>query len=42
MAVGLTNATARILSRKTVRLFGVARWRPPRRSPGFEPLGIRC
>jgi hypothetical protein len=25
---------------KTVLLFGVPRWRPPRRSPGFDPLGI--
>jgi hypothetical protein len=25
---------------KTVVLFGVPRWRPPRRSPGFEPRGI--
>ena len=26
--------------RKTVFLFGVPSCRPPRRSPGFEPLGI--
>ena len=26
--------------RKTVFLFGVPRCRPPRRSPGFEPLDI--
>jgi hypothetical protein len=26
--------------RSTVFLFGVPRWRPPRRSPGFDPLGI--
>jgi hypothetical protein len=25
---------------KTVLLFGVPRWRPPRRSPGLEPWGI--
>jgi hypothetical protein len=25
---------------KAVFLFGVPRWRPPRRSPGFEPRGI--
>jgi hypothetical protein len=23
-----------------VFLFGVARWRPPRLSPGFDPLGM--
>jgi hypothetical protein len=23
-----------------VFLLGVPRWRPPRRSPGFDPLGI--
>jgi len=39
-AVGLADATAKILSVKTVLLLGVARWRPPRRSPGFEPLGM--
>jgi hypothetical protein len=26
--------------RKAVFLFGVPRWRPPRRSPGFDPRGI--
>jgi hypothetical protein len=26
--------------RKAVALFGVPRRRPPRRSPGFDPLGI--
>jgi hypothetical protein len=39
-AVGLADAKAKILSVKTVLLFGVARCRPPRRSPGFEPLGM--
>ncbi len=37
--VGRSEAIANILSAKTVLLFGVPRWRPPRRSPIFEPLG---
>jgi hypothetical protein len=39
-AVGWADATAKILSVKTVLLLGVARCRPPRRSPGFEPLDM--
>jgi hypothetical protein len=35
---GLALASAS--SRPIVRLFGVPFWRPPRRSPGFDPLGI--
>jgi hypothetical protein len=31
-------ASAAFLS--AVFLFGVPRWRPPRLSPGFDPLGI--
>jgi hypothetical protein len=37
--VGRSEAIANVLSAKTVLLFGVPRWRPPRRSPFFEPLG---
>src|SRR5215472_13467549 len=33
-------ASAAFLS--AVFLFGVPRWRPPRLSPGFDPLGIAC
>ena len=39
-AVGLADAIARSLSLTSVFLLGVARLRPPRRSPGFEPRGI--
>src|SRR5262249_29462231 len=42
VAVGCADATARILSTKTVLLLGVARRRPPRRSPVLDPLGIAC
>ena len=36
-AVGCSEAIDKILSAKTVLRFGVARRRPPRRSPSFEP-----
>ena len=39
-SVGLADAIARSLSLTSVLLLGVARLRPPRRSPGFEPRGI--
>jgi hypothetical protein len=39
-AVGCFDAAAKIRSVRIVLLFGVARCRPPRRSPGFEPLGV--
>jgi len=38
--IGLPDATAKILSAKSVLLLGVAGWRLPRRSPVFEPLGM--
>jgi len=37
---GLAEAASRAAALATVALFGVPRRRPPRRSPGFEPLGI--
>src|SRR5271156_1090387 len=40
VALGRSDAAAKILSVRIVRLFGVVRWRPPRRSPGFEPRGM--
>jgi hypothetical protein len=39
-AVGCSNPIVRILLVRTVRRFGVSRCRPPRRSPGLEPLNI--
>lgn len=39
-AVGWSNPIDRILSVRIVRLFGVFRFRPPRRSPGLEPLSM--
>ena len=39
-AVGWPNPVDRIRSVKIVRRFGVPRSRPPRRSPGSEPLGM--
>src|SRR5277367_1564240 len=38
--VGWSDPIVRILSVRIVRLFGVSRFRPPRRSPGLEPLSI--
>ena len=37
---GWSNPIARILSLRIVRLFGVPRSRPPRRSPGLEPRSM--
>ena len=39
-AAGWSNPIERILSLKIVRLFGVPRFRPPRRSPGLEPRSM--
>jgi len=39
-AAGWADTAAKIRSVKIVRRFGVARFRPPRRSPDFEPLGM--
>jgi hypothetical protein len=36
----LDAAAAIAAFRTTVLLLGVPRWRPPRLSPGFDPLGI--
>jgi hypothetical protein len=37
---GLQAAAAIPAFVSAVFLFGVPRWRPPRLSPGFDPLGI--
>src|SRR4029077_13866118 len=37
---GFAAAAARAAFLSAVFLFGVPRWRPPRLSPGFDPLGI--
>jgi hypothetical protein len=37
---GLDAAAAMAAFRSIVLLLGVPRWRPPRLSPGFDPLGI--
>src|ERR1700730_859054 len=37
---GFVAAAASAESLSAVFLFGVPRWRPPRLSPGFDPLGI--
>jgi hypothetical protein len=37
---GRAAAAQKTASFRTVFLFGVPRARPPRRSPGFDPLGI--
>src|SRR5271166_4331599 len=37
---GFAAAAASAAFLSTVFLFGVPRWRPPRLSPGFDPLGI--
>jgi hypothetical protein len=37
---GFAAAAASAAFLRAVFLLGVPRWRPPRRSPGFEPLGI--
>jgi len=39
-AAGWSNPIDRILSLRIVRLFGVSRFRPPRRSPGLEPRSM--
>ena len=39
-AAGWSNPSARILSRRIVRRFGVPCFRPPRRSPGLEPRSM--
>ena len=39
-AVGCSDPIDRIRSARIVRLFGVSRFRPPRRSPGLEPLNM--
>src|SRR5271169_5793223 len=39
-ALGCSEAAAKILSVRIVLLLRVVRRRPPRRSPGFEPLGM--
>ena len=39
-AAGWSNPIERILSLRIVRLFGVSRFRPPRRSPGLEPRSM--
>jgi hypothetical protein len=39
-AAGRSNPIDRILSLRIVRLFGVPRFRPPRRSPGLEPRSM--
>ncbi len=39
-AVGWSDPIVRILSVRIVRLLGVSRFRPPRRSPGLEPLSM--
>jgi hypothetical protein len=36
---GLEAAAAMAAFLSAVFLFGVPRWRPPRLSPGFDPLG---
>jgi hypothetical protein len=36
---GLAAAAAMAAVLSAVFLFGVPRWRPPRLSPGFDPLG---
>jgi hypothetical protein len=40
VGAGLAAAAAKTLFVRTVLRLGVARGRPPRRSRGFEPLGI--
>jgi hypothetical protein len=37
---GFAAAAASAAFMSAVFLFGVPRWRPPRLSPGFDPLGI--
>src|SRR5437763_13230047 len=37
---GFAAAAASAAFLSAVFLFGVPRWRPPRLSPGFDPLGI--
>src|ERR1700730_15148576 len=37
---GFAAAAARAALLSAVFLFGVPRWRPPRLSPGFDPLGM--
>jgi hypothetical protein len=37
---GFAAAAANAAFLNAVFLFGVPRWRPPRLSPGFDPLGI--
>jgi hypothetical protein len=37
---GCLDASAKTRSVRTVRLFGVRSCRPPRRSPGIDPLGM--
>jgi hypothetical protein len=37
---GLEAAASMAAFRSPVFLLGVPRWRPPRLSPGFDPLGI--
>src|SRR5260370_26928648 len=39
-AAGWANPIERILSLKIGRLFGVSRFRPPRRSPSLEPPNL--
>jgi hypothetical protein len=42
---GFAGATAMATFLSAIFLFGVPRWRPPRLSPGFDPLGtviFRC
>jgi hypothetical protein len=40
LTFGLAKVLTKILSVRTVLWFGVSRRRPPRRSPGLDPLGI--